>query len=41
MSKDSSLTSSNENNIININLENTRCKIGVFPTVKTTTAQIY
>jgi hypothetical protein len=41
MGKDSSPTSSNKNNVININLENTRHKIGVFPSVKTTTAQIY
>jgi len=41
MSNDSSPTSSYKNDVININLENTRCKKGVLPTVKTTTAQIY
>ena len=40
-SNDSSPTSNNKNNVININLENKRCKTGVFPSVKTTTAQIY
>jgi len=41
MSNNSSPTSSNKNDVININLENTRCKKGVFPTVKTTTAHMY
>jgi len=36
----SSPTSKNKNNVININLENKRCKIGVFPSVQTS-AQIY
>jgi hypothetical protein len=41
MNNGSSPTSCNKNDIINVNLENTRSKIEVFPTVKTTTAQIY
>jgi len=38
ISNDSSPTSSNKNDVININLEHTRCKKkgGVFPTEKTT-----
>jgi len=40
MNNDSSPTSSNKNDVMNMNLEHIRCKIWAFPTIKTTTADL-